>query len=468
MNLSDTVRKLASNIAELTKLVMNIRATAGGGVTGGQNIGAGGVGVYHSIVANTMRFRTVNAASAQITVALDAGNNEVDIELGPHTHQAAGSGGQLDHGLALTGLADDDHTQYLLAAGTRALSANWDAGAAAGRMIQTGYLVAGGAVAAVEYLQSESRLALKETTAPGGGTANYGILYVKSADSVLYFMDDAGVEYDLLAGGGGGGAPVDAEYIVGVANGTLTNERVKPALYDNFDLDDYPAAPDAMDDEFEDEAIDVKWTKVNDPAGADALSETKFKGFIWVGLPEYTDIVVPFSSFVRLYQAPPAGNIVQTYIAKVAIGCDDLSGSPDVGEWTTAAIYIGDPTGNDAVMAEIQFNDSYNDALAARTQMTKWDNDVGGIPTLYNNLQLVQVTAFVWLKLEKITADVFTNSNTYNAYFSLNGILWYQTGQTTFTFSNMPVEIGLCFRRPKLQGGTPHGYGIADCFRRIV
>lgn len=32
-----------------------------------------------------------------------------------------------DHG-ALTGLADDDHTQYLLAAGTRALSGDWDIG----------------------------------------------------------------------------------------------------------------------------------------------------------------------------------------------------------------------------------------------------------------------------------------------------------------------------------------------------
>ena len=33
-----------------------------------------------------------------------------------HTHQSSGSGvgGQLDHGLALTGLSDDDHDQYLL------------------------------------------------------------------------------------------------------------------------------------------------------------------------------------------------------------------------------------------------------------------------------------------------------------------------------------------------------------------
>ena len=51
------------------------------------------------------------------------------LESADHTHQSTGAqAGQLDHGLALTGLTDDDHTQYLLAAGTRALSADWDAG----------------------------------------------------------------------------------------------------------------------------------------------------------------------------------------------------------------------------------------------------------------------------------------------------------------------------------------------------
>ncbi len=43
--------------------------------------------------------------------------------VGTHTHQSAGAqGGTLDHGLALTGLTDDDHTQYYLANGTRALN----------------------------------------------------------------------------------------------------------------------------------------------------------------------------------------------------------------------------------------------------------------------------------------------------------------------------------------------------------
>lgn len=49
-----------------------------------------------------------------------------------HDH-AGGDGAQIDHG-GLAGLADDDHTQYLLANATRALSADWDIGD--GRMIQ--------------------------------------------------------------------------------------------------------------------------------------------------------------------------------------------------------------------------------------------------------------------------------------------------------------------------------------------
>lgn len=41
----------------------------------------------------------------------------ITFENSGHTHQNAAGGGQLDHGLALTGLTDDDHTQYALLAG---------------------------------------------------------------------------------------------------------------------------------------------------------------------------------------------------------------------------------------------------------------------------------------------------------------------------------------------------------------
>ncbi len=51
-----------------------------------------------------------------------------------------------------------------------------------------------------QLLTVEGVTSLRETAAPSL-TANYGKIYVKSADSKLYFMDDAGVEIALGAGG---------------------------------------------------------------------------------------------------------------------------------------------------------------------------------------------------------------------------------------------------------------------------
>ncbi|MCR9203511.1 MAG: tail fiber domain-containing protein, partial [Halobacteriovoraceae bacterium] len=45
------------------------------------------------------------------------------------------------------------------------------------------------------------RVSLRETTAPTN-TADFGKVYVKSSDSKLYFMDDAGTEFDLTIGSG--------------------------------------------------------------------------------------------------------------------------------------------------------------------------------------------------------------------------------------------------------------------------
>lgn len=96
-----------------------------GGVlnTTASNQGGGGVGLYHSKVADDLQFKNINAGSAMITITNDAGNKEVDIDidLGEidldelNTH---------DHDL-LDGLGDDDHTQYLLCDATRNITENF-------------------------------------------------------------------------------------------------------------------------------------------------------------------------------------------------------------------------------------------------------------------------------------------------------------------------------------------------------
>ncbi len=94
------------------------------------------------------------------------------------------SAGVSDHG-ALSGLGDDDHTQYLLVDGTRAT---------------TGAFTVGGA----------GTLILAEGVAPSN-TAGFGKIYVKSSDNKLYFKNAGGSEFDLTVSGtltGTGAAPV--------------------------------------------------------------------------------------------------------------------------------------------------------------------------------------------------------------------------------------------------------------------
>lgn len=69
---------------------------SGNGLTGGGDLSAN-------------RTLAVDLATSS-SLAIDAAKLRLDA----HDHQAAGyRGGQLDHGAALTGLADDDHTQYI-------------------------------------------------------------------------------------------------------------------------------------------------------------------------------------------------------------------------------------------------------------------------------------------------------------------------------------------------------------------
>ena len=57
-----------------------------------------------------------------------------------------------------------------------------------------------------------------------------GSLYVKATDNKIYFKNDGGTEYNLTdTGGGGGGAPTDAQYVTLAANGDLSNERILTA-----------------------------------------------------------------------------------------------------------------------------------------------------------------------------------------------------------------------------------------------
>jgi len=81
-----------------------------------RNAWAAGSGFVTTGVFNDHSARHENAGADEISVAGLSGQL-ADLQLPvDHTHQSAGLGvgGKLDHGAALTGLTDDDHTQYRL------------------------------------------------------------------------------------------------------------------------------------------------------------------------------------------------------------------------------------------------------------------------------------------------------------------------------------------------------------------
>lgn len=157
----------------------------------------GGGGSAHTIRENgtdqtqrgALNFIDPDAGTGLITD--DAANNETEVNLSlyrlesqDHNHQSSGlQGGQLDHGLALIGLSDDDHPQYVLRS---ILTTDGDI-----------FIRAAGAIARL-----------------GIGTEGQ-VLTVSG-----------GLPAWATPAGGGGGAPTDAEYLVAAAHASLSAERV--------------------------------------------------------------------------------------------------------------------------------------------------------------------------------------------------------------------------------------------------
>jgi len=98
---------------------------------------------------------------------------------------------KLDHGDALTGLDDDDHPQYLLADGTRALTGNWDVNgyniSSLGKLsfdAATELTISGGAITitqSVHTVDTEGDASTDDLDMINGGTAD-DILYLRAAD----------------------------------------------------------------------------------------------------------------------------------------------------------------------------------------------------------------------------------------------------------------------------------------------
>lgn len=72
------------------------------------------------LIWDTSTSLTRKVAYSALAAAVLTAPTITDFTNATHTHQTNAQGGKLDHGAALNGLSDDDHTQYLLATGSRA------------------------------------------------------------------------------------------------------------------------------------------------------------------------------------------------------------------------------------------------------------------------------------------------------------------------------------------------------------
>jgi hypothetical protein len=256
------------------------------------------------------------------------------------------------------------------------------------------------------------------------------------------------------------GAPKNAEYIVGAASAGLSAETVKPWLSDNYNLDDYPASPNSLDDEFEDSSLNVKWTKVNDPG---TWTEGLFTGWAYVIATELgTD---NFDNLIRLYQAAPAGAAAATYVAKVSLGVAGVAAED--AEFSGVGIYLGNSTDDELIGSHLQINNAASTSLPSQHRgIQATAGTLANVTTDYG--YLVPHATSIYVKLEKTTTAAYTSANTYNMYFSLNGITWTQTGSMSKTFTHACDEVGIFVRRPKSQAGTPTVEAAIDFFRRTV
>ena len=182
---SSTDNALARFDLTTGKIIQNSLATLddSGNLSGINNINMGGIAVIAenaepSTPASGFGVLYVNSSDQSLYFKDEAGVNHNLLTIG--SGDVVGPGSATDHAIARFDLAT-------------------------GKLIQNsvGILDDSGNLSGIGNLDMGTYLTITEGAAPSNPASGFGVVYVKSGDSSLYFKNDAGTEYNLTASGAG-------------------------------------------------------------------------------------------------------------------------------------------------------------------------------------------------------------------------------------------------------------------------
>jgi hypothetical protein len=268
--------------------------------------------------------------------------------------------------------------------------------------------------------------------APATPAAGKLRLYAKTG-KVLAVKDDAGVE--TVLGAGGGGAPTTSEYLVGVSDGGLSAEKVKAALYRNYDPNEYPASPNAENNEFDTALTGWAFTSATNLA-ADV---TTYPGRLLIQASGTTSGAQAY----RESYAPGSGNGF-TVAAQITLGMPGNLGSNIA--WQCGLVVL------DSSDAVIYYIILLNDASTDNILTTRISATTAGLKTLQLAFGIPVYFAI----------DRATTSNVYRSWFSFDGITW-NLYDTSAAIATTVAKIGFRIN----SGVTGSVWLTSDWFRRF-
>jgi hypothetical protein len=237
-------------------------------------------------------------------------------------------------------------------------------------------------------------------TLPSAGVSDHGALTgLGDDDHTQYFNDTRHDAHDHtgVPGVGGGGAPTTSQYIVGAADGGLSAEKVKAALYKNYDPDEYPT-DNAVSNEF-DGGSGGSYTWDSAPTASD--ENTTIPGHLYI---EHA------VNSTRLYRATYApGATAFTVVAKVSMAWPEATAST-----TQFGICLLD-SGDSVIWRALMLDDGSGNPTTLR-----YFDTAGTVYALYAN-----ASASVYLLIQR------TSGGAYTGFVSLDGKIWVQGGGST-------------------------------------